>query len=62
MGKCESMIERIADYIKSWFYYPKMKKYFDDRQMSGYNHWVNKKFARFKYASWHCRRGKMKNK
>ena len=55
------MIERIVDYIKSWIYYPKMKKYFDDRNMSNHNPWRNQKFARFKYASWHCKRGKLKN-
>lgn len=53
-------IERIIDYIKSWLYYPTMKKYFDDRKMSDYNHWRNRKFARFKYAWWHCHVGKLK--
>ena len=53
-------MERIIDYIKSWFYYPKMEKYFDDRNMSDYNRWKNEKFARFKYAWWHCHAGKLK--
>lgn len=52
--------ERIIDYIKSWLYYPTMKKYFDDRKMSGYNRWNNRKFARFEYAWWHCHVGKLK--
>ena len=53
--------ERIADYIKSWIYYPTMEKYFDDRNMSAYNCWKNKRFARFSYAWWHCHVGKLKN-
>lgn len=52
--------ERIVDYIKSWLYYPTMKKYFDDRKMSDCNHWHKRKFARFKYAWWHCHAGKLK--
>lgn len=47
-------MKRIVDYIKSWLYYPKMEKYFDDRDMSMSNRWKNEKFARFKYAWWHC--------
>lgn len=50
----------IDDFIKSVFYYPKMKKYFDDRDMSNYNPWKNEKLARFKYAKWHCKVGKLK--
>lgn len=53
-------IKRIADFIKSIFYYQKMKKYFDDRDMSNYNPWKNEKLARFKYAKWHCKVGKLK--
>ena len=56
------IIERIADYIKSCLYYPKMKKYFDERDMAGCNHWKNERFAMFKYAWWHCHVGKFKNK
>lgn len=52
--------KRIADFIKSIFYYPKMKKYFVDRDMSNHNPWKNEKFARFKYAWWHCHVGKLK--
>lgn len=52
--------ERIVDYIKSWFFYPKMEKYFDDRDMSDCNRWKHEKFARFKYAWWHCHVGKLK--
>lgn len=53
-------LQRIVDYIKSWLYYPKMEKYFDDREMTIYSRWKYKKFARFKYAWWHCRVGKLK--
>lgn len=53
--------ERIIDYIKSWLYYPTMKKYFDDRGMSDCNHWDKRKFGRFRYAWWHCHVGKLKN-
>lgn len=56
------IIERISDYIKSWLYYPTMKKYFDDRKMSECNTWRNKRFARFKYAWWHCHVGKLKER
>lgn len=44
------LFERIADCIKSLMYYPTMKKYFNDRKMSRYNRWNDKKFARFEYA------------
>ena len=54
-------LERAVDYIKSLLYYSKMKQYFDRINMSQYNHWKNKKFARFKYAWWHCHAGKLKN-
>lgn len=54
------LTERIVDYTKSWLYYPTMKKYFDDIKMSDYNPWNNRKFARFKYAWWHCHAGKLK--
>lgn len=50
----------VVDYVKSWFYYPKMKKHFVERGMSHYNIWENEKFARFKYASWHCKLEKIK--
>lgn len=55
-------LQRIVDYIQSWFYYPKMEKYFDDRNMNNYNWWKYKRFARFKYAWWHCHVGKLKEK
>lgn len=54
------IIERILDYKKSWIYYPTMKKYFDARKMSDYNRYNDRKFARFKYAWWHCHVGKLK--
>ena len=53
-------IERIADFIKSIFYYPKMKKYFTDRGMQNLNPWNNEKFASVKYSWWHCHVGKLK--
>lgn len=56
------LLERIADYIKSWLYYPTMKKYFDDRKMSECNTWRNENFARFKYAWRHCHVGKLKER
>ena len=54
------MFSRIIDYIKSWLYYPKMKKCLDDRNLSACNPWNNERFARFKYASWHCKLEKIK--
>lgn len=56
------LFERIADYTKSWLYYPTMKKYFDDRKMSECNTWRNENFSRFKYAWWHCHVGKLKER
>lgn len=55
------ILQRIFDYIKSLMYYPTMKKYFDDRDMSECNTWNNDRFARFKYAWWHCHVGMLKN-
>lgn len=55
------IIEKIADYIKSWIYYSTMKKWFNDMNMSKYNHWNNRKFARFRYTWLHCNVGKLKN-
>lgn len=56
------LLERIVDYIKSWIYYPTMERYFNERGMTQYNVWKHEKFARFKYAWWHCHVGKLKNK
>lgn len=52
--------EKILDYIKSWIYYPKMKKYYEEKKLEVYNPWRNERFARFKYAWWHCHVGKLK--
>lgn len=52
--------ERIIDFIKSFMYYPTMKKYFDDSGMSDCNHWRDREFGRFEYAWWHCHVGKLK--
>lgn len=49
----------IIDFIKSWAYYHKMEKYFNERGYSQFNVWNGKKFARFRYAWWHCRLGKL---
>lgn len=53
-------IDRIIDYIESWFYYPKMKKYLEENKMSAHNPWRNARFARFKYAWWHSKPRKLK--
>lgn len=56
------IIKRILDYIESCINYPKMKKYFDERNMSWRNHWKNKRFSMFKYAWWHGHVGKLKDR
>lgn len=42
-------MEMIIDFIKSWFYYPKMKKYLKDRCCIYYSQ------SRLNYALWHCK-------
>ena len=39
----------IIDFIKSYFYYPKMKKYLKDRCRIYYSQ------SRLNYALWHCK-------
>ena len=46
----------IIDFIKSWLYYPKLKKYFENKGMIDY---VPE--TRFEYAKWHSRCGKLKD-
>lgn len=48
----------IIDFIKSLFYYRKMVKYFRDMEMLACDTWGNP----IKYAWWHCRVGKLKEK
>lgn len=55
-------IERIIDFAKSFIYYPKMKRYFDEKGMSDCNIWGNERFASIKYAWWHFHVGKLKRK
>jgi len=54
-------IERIIDFLDSFFYYPKMKRYFIDKGLFSYNPWQYEKFARIKYAWWHCHHGKLRD-
>ena len=42
---------RIYDFIKSWIYYPKMKRYLKEKCGVGCVH------TRIKYALWHCKQG-----
>lgn len=44
----------IIDFIKSWLYYPKMKRYLN---RLGIHNWDNQ---RLYYAWWHCHVGKLK--
>ena len=43
------MIKMIIDFIKSWFYYPKMTKYLKDKCNIEYP------CSRLRYSWWHCR-------
>ena len=52
-------IERIIDFLDSFFYYPKMKRYFIDK--GWHNPWQDEKFSRIKYAWWHCHHGKLRD-
>lgn len=48
-GRCCVRMEMIIDFIKSWFYYAKMKKYLKDRCCIYYSQ------SRLNYALWHCK-------
>nr|DAH54775.1 MAG TPA: hypothetical protein [Bacteriophage sp.] len=44
----------IFDFIKSWFFYPKLKSYFE-------NYWgIEFHMSRIQYSWWHCHVGKLK--
>ena len=47
-------IKRINDFIKSFFYYPKMKRWLKDRCGVDYP------LSRLEYALWHCKAGELK--
>ena len=47
-------IKRIDDFIKSIFYYPKMKRYLKERCGIVYT------VSMLEYAKWHCKAGKLK--
>lgn len=47
----------IVDFIKSWLYYPKLKKYLKNNGLS-----VKVMFGdRLRYAKWHCQVAKLKD-
>ena len=47
--RCCVRMKTIIDFIKSYFYYPRMKKYLKDRCCINYSQ------SRFNYALWHCK-------
>lgn len=47
--------KRVIDFVKSWFYYPKLKKY--DLEQGGWIKTYISNTGRFQYAWWHCRKG-----
>ena len=47
--RCYVRMKTIIDFIKSYFYYPRMKKYLKDR--CG----IIFPYSRLKYALWHCK-------
>lgn len=47
------MILHICNFIKSWFYYPKMVRYIKKYGMP------KAPYTRFQYALWHCKSGKL---
>nr|DAX08371.1 MAG TPA: hypothetical protein [Bacteriophage sp.] len=50
------IIARVVDFIKSWLYYPEMKRYLREKCNVCYQK------SRVKYAWWHCHAGKLKNR
>lgn len=54
-----NIIEMIIDFIKSWFYYPKMIRYFEK---TSWGKQYVKGFTRFKYSLWHSLVGKLDEK
>ncbi len=53
-------IFRIYDFIRSWLYYPKLCKYLM-KSMCDVTaiQFMGKYNSRWKYALWHCKRGKL---
>lgn len=49
------IVLRIYDLIKSWMYYPKMKRYLKDRCGVDYPN------TRLQYFFWHCRAGMLRD-
>ena len=49
------IILRTYDFIKSWKYYPTMKKYLEEKCH------VKCPYSRLRYALWHCRDGILSN-
>lgn len=47
--------KRVIDFIKSWFYYSKLKKYAFEQ--GGFLKSYISNTGRFQYAWWHCRKG-----
>lgn len=47
--------KRIIDFIKSWFYYSKLKRY--AMKQGGWMKIYISNTGRFQYAWWHCRKG-----
>ena len=45
------IILRTYDFIKSWKYYPIMKKYLEEKCRVKYPH------SRLQYSLWHCKQG-----
>ncbi len=48
----KKQIVRIYDFIRSWIYYPKMKKYLN-------NIGIKQIMSRLQYSLWHCKTGKL---
>lgn len=45
------IVLRAYDFIKSWKYYPTMKKYLEEKCRVKFPH------SRLRYALWHCKNG-----
>lgn len=56
----KKQILRIYDFIRSWIYYPKLCKYFMKSMPDETFVWFMGEYnSRWKYALWHCKRGKL---
>ena len=49
------LYKRMIDFVKSWFYYPKLKKY--AMEHGGLMKVYISNTGRFQYSWWHCRKG-----